>query len=101
LGWRAFDCAAVMWLEQPGLLKRALLAWFVSAALFVAIAQFAGIYVRYNVFVLPALSIGVGLGCAWLARRGVWGVVAVALYLAYVLWVGLSFWYARVMFAYH
>ena len=92
---------AVTWREQPGLLKRALLAWFLSAALFVAIAQFAGIYVRYNVFVLPALSIGMGLGCAWLARRGVWGYVVVALYLAYVIWVGLSFWYVRVMFAYH
>ncbi|MBI4671389.1 MAG: hypothetical protein HY741_06930 [Chloroflexi bacterium] len=91
----------IAWREQPALLKRALVAWFVSAALFVAIAQFAGIYVRYNIYVLPALSIGVGLGCAWLARRGIRAYFIVALYLAYVIWVGLSFWYVRVMFAYH
>lgn len=85
----------------PPLLRRGLIAWLVSAAIFVLIAQFAGIYVRYNVFVLPALALGVGLGCAWLVRRGIWAQLATAGYLGYVVWTGLVYWMSRVMFAYH
>lgn len=91
----------VGWKNISPLFQRALLAWFLSAALFVAIAQFAGIYVRYNIYVLPALSLGVGIGCAWLAPRGKWAYAAIALFLAYVIWVGLSFWFVRVMYVYH
>ncbi len=95
---------AVGWKQIAPLLQRALLAWFLSAALFVAIAQFAGIYVRYNVYALPALALGVGIGCAWLTTRGKWTYAAYAalvFYLAYVIWVGLSFWFTRVMYVYH
>jgi hypothetical protein len=83
------------------LLQRALLAWFVSAGLFVLAAYFVGVYVRYNVFVLPALSLGVGMGCVWLLGRSRWSYLAIAFYFAYVIWVGLSFWYQRVMYSYH
>jgi len=96
--------AIVGWKTLPSLFQRALLAWFLSAALFVVIAQFAGIYVRYNIYALPALSLGVGIGGAWLTARGKWtfaAYAALALYLAYVLWVGLSFWFVRVLYVYH
>ena len=81
--------------------RRAMLAWYLSAGLFVLAAQFIGVYVRYNIFVLPALGIGVGLGCVWLLRRWRWSYPLVILYLGYVVWVGASFWFQRVMFSYH
>lgn len=92
---------ALGWKNTLPLFQRALLAWFLSATLFVATAQFAGIYVRYNIYVLPALSLGVGIGCAWFAPRGRWAYAGIGLFLAYVIWVGLSFWFERVMYVYH
>jgi hypothetical protein len=87
--------------KATSLFQRALIAWFVSAGLFVVAAYLVGVYVRYNVFVLPALSLGVGMGCVWLLQRFRWSYLLIALYLAYVVWVGLSFWYQRVMYSYH
>jgi hypothetical protein len=89
------------WKRLAPIFQRALLAWLASAGVFVAFAQFVGVYVRYNIFALPALSLGAGLTCLWSIRRGWWGYILAAAYLLYVVWVGMSFWFSRVLFAYH
>ncbi len=92
------------WKRVEPFFRRAWLAWLAAAGIFVALAQFAGMYVRYNIFVLPVLGLGVGLGATWLGshfRRLRAGYLLVAVYMAYVIWTGVWFWFNRVMFTYH
>ena len=64
-----------------------------TTALFAAIHVLVGVWVRYFVFLAPALAIGLGLGIAWLAVRGRWGRVLATIALAYCAVTSIVFWF--------
>ena len=65
----------------------------VTAGIFAAIHVATGLWVRYFVFLSPALAIGLGVGLAWLASRGRWARGLVWLTLAYCTVSSLLFWF--------
>jgi len=74
------------------------LGWLVTAivvtvGIFAAIHVATGLWVRYFVFLSPALAIGLGVGLAWLASRGRWARGLVWLTLAYCTVSSLLFWF--------
>lgn len=66
----------------------------VTASIFAAIHVATGLWVRYFVFLTPALAIGLGVGLAWLASRGRWARGIVWLTLAYCTASSLIFWFS-------
>ena len=66
----------------------------VTASVFAAIHVATGLWVRYFVFLTPALAIGLGVGLAWLASRGRWARGLVWLTLAYCTVSSLIFWFS-------
>ncbi len=66
----------------------------VTAGIFAAIHVATGLWVRYFVFLSPALAIGLGVGLAWLASRGRWARGLVWLTLAYCTVSSLLFWFS-------
>ena len=66
----------------------------VTASLFAAVHVVTGLWVRYFVFLSPALAIGLGVGLAWLAARGRWARGLVWLTLAYCTASSLLFWFS-------
>lgn len=73
------------------------LGWLVTAivltaSIFAAIHVTTGLWVRYFVFLTPALAIGLGVGLAWLTSRGRWARGLVWLTLAYCTLSSLIFW---------
>lgn len=69
-------------------------ALVVTAAAFGVIHVATGLWVRYFVFLTPALAIGLGLGLAWLTMRGRWARGLVWLALAYCTASSLIFWFS-------
>lgn len=53
-----------------------------------------GLWVRYFVFLTPALAIGLGVGLAWLVTRGRWGQGLAWLALTYCAVSSLLFWFS-------
>jgi len=66
----------------------------VTASIFAAIHVATGLWVRYFVFLTPALAIGLGVGLAWLASRGRWERGLVWPALAYYTASSLIFWFS-------
>ncbi len=64
-----------------------------TTILFAAIHVFVGVWVRYFVFLAPALAIGLGVGIAWLAVRGRWGRTLATIALAYCAATSIVFWF--------
>jgi hypothetical protein len=64
-----------------------------TSVLFGAVHVTVGVWVRYFVFLIPALAIGLGVGLAWLAARGRWGRGLAALALASCAASSLIFWF--------
>ena len=71
-----------------------MLAMLATAAFFGGVHLTVGVWVRYFVFVSPALAISAGLAVAWCLRHGKIGRVAATLALAYTTTAALSFWFA-------
>jgi hypothetical protein len=71
-----------------------ILAMLATAAFFGGVHLTAGVWVRYFVFVSPALAMGAGIATAWCLRRGTLGRVAATAALAYGTTAALSFWFA-------
>jgi hypothetical protein len=69
-----------------------LIAILVTASIFGAVHVATGVWVRYFVFVSPALAIGAGLALAWATTRGRWGQALAGLALAYGTCASLIFW---------
>lgn len=93
---------AITCLAALSLLRRAgrerTIGWLVAAivltsAIFAAVHVGIGVWVRYFVFLAPALAIGLGVGLAWLASRGRWARGLAALGLAYCAASSLIFWF--------
>jgi hypothetical protein len=89
-------------LTALGLLRRAgrerTIGWLITAivltsAIFAAVHVGIGVWVRYFVFLAPALAIGLGVGLAWLVSRGRWARGLAALGLAYCAASSLIFWF--------
>ena len=85
-----------------GLLRRAgrerAVGWLIAAIvlttiIFGAVHVTVGVWVRYFVFLAPALTIGIGVGLAWLAGRGRWGRGLATIALAYCAASSLIFWF--------
>lgn len=70
----------------------ALLAILLTATAFAAVHVVAGVWVRYFVFVSPALAMGTGVALGWLVRRGRWGQVVTYVTLTYGLAAASHFW---------
>lgn len=70
----------------------ALLAVLLTATFFAVVHLLAGVWVRYFVFLGPALAIGAGVALGWLWRRARWGKLATYATLAYCLAAAGSFW---------
>jgi hypothetical protein len=66
----------------------------ITASIFAAIHVATGLWVRYFVFLSPALAIGLGIGLAWLTTRGRWARGLVWLTLAYCTVSSLIFWFS-------
>jgi hypothetical protein len=64
-----------------------------TSVLFAAIHVFVGVWVRYFVFLAPALAIGLGLGIAWLTVRGRWGRALATIALVYCAATSVIFWF--------
>lgn len=64
-----------------------------TTVLFAAVHVFVGVWVRYFVFLAPALAIGLGIGIAWLAIRGRWGRALATIALAYTAVTSIAFWF--------
>lgn len=78
---------------------RAALGWMIlailaTATLFGAVHVVAGVWVRYFVFVGPALASAAGVAVAWLLRRGALGRVLAGAALLYCGGAALVFWFA-------
>jgi hypothetical protein len=69
-----------------------LLAILTTAAVFAAVHVAIGVWVRYFVFVSPALAIGMGLALAWVLRRGTVGRVTAYAVLSYCVAASGFFW---------
>lgn len=68
------------------------IAILATATLFGAVHILAGVWVRYFVFVSPALAIGAGVAAAWLLRHGRWGRGAAYVLLGYCTAASFLFW---------
>ncbi|CAA9589316.1 MAG: hypothetical protein AVDCRST_MAG88-4550, partial [uncultured Thermomicrobiales bacterium] len=77
-------------------LRLASILWWGVAALFALAGLLLNIYVRYALYLLPAVAVGAGLSLSRLSRAGRPGQVAVALLLALTSAAGLWFWYLRI-----
>ncbi len=66
----------------------------VTASIFAIVHVTTGLWVRYFVFLTPALAIGLGVGLAWLVTRGRWARGLVWLTLAYCTVSSLVFWFS-------
>ncbi len=69
-----------------------LLAILTTALVFAAVHVALGVWVRYFVFVSPALAIGMGLALAWVLRRGTLGRVTAYAVLSYCVAASGFFW---------
>jgi hypothetical protein len=79
--------------------RERVLGWLVTAiiataSIFAVIHVATGLWVRYFVFLTPALAIGLGVGLAWLTTRGRWARGIVWLALAYCTASSLIFWFS-------
>jgi hypothetical protein len=71
-----------------------MLAMLATAAFFGGVHVVVGVWVRYFVFVSPALAIGAGVATAWCLRRGIAGKLVASVALIYGTTAALSFWFA-------
>ncbi len=72
--------------------------WLTVAAAMLVVGIVARLYVRYPLYALPAVSLGVGVSLGWLTRHGRWGVcAAVGLLMISVILLAF-FWYSRIVY---
>jgi hypothetical protein len=95
--------------EPPGNVDRAdaqrdaaltITVWLVVAAVMLVVGIVARLYVRYPLFILPAVALGSGVALAWLVRRWRWGWIAATLLLAFSAVTTLLMWYDRIVYAF-
>lgn len=84
--------AGVSLARQRIALGWALLALLLTGTIFAIVHITVGVWVRYFVFVSPALAIGAALGVAWFLQRGRLGKIVAYAALAYFTTAGLYFW---------
>ncbi|MDQ5854685.1 MAG: hypothetical protein M3380_21960, partial [Chloroflexota bacterium] len=72
-------------------------AWLLSAGLFLAVDLLFGLQVRYAYFAIPVICAGFGLLLDGLMRRGRWGWLIGWSAIAITSLAGLSLWYAGVI----
>ncbi|HEY8596812.1 MAG TPA: hypothetical protein VIL85_00200 [Thermomicrobiales bacterium] len=105
-GWPALPLA----LAGSNLLRRTFpsprltltLTWLATALPFFLAALFAGLSVRFHLFVGPALAVAAGwaLWQLWRIHRFIGPILALVIS-AFWLWQGLVYWADRVLHAYH
>ena len=79
--------------ERQRTLGWGLLAVIATFVVFAAVHVVSGLWVRYFVFLGPALAIGAGVAVAWLLRHGRWGRGVAYAALAYGTVTSLVLWF--------
>ncbi|HEY8599293.1 MAG TPA: hypothetical protein VIL85_12730 [Thermomicrobiales bacterium] len=89
----AITTPVVLLRERQRALGWGLLAVIATFVLFAAVHVVSGLWVRYFVFLGPALAIGAGIAVAWLLRYGRWGRGVAYAALAYGTVASLVLWF--------
>jgi hypothetical protein len=74
--------------------------WLVVAAMMLVVGIVAQLYVRYPLFILPAVALGSGVALACFVRWWRWGWIAATLLLTFSAVTTLLMWYDRIVYAF-
>jgi hypothetical protein len=77
-------------------LRLAAFVWAISALVFAVVGWASNLYVRYSMFALPVLALGVGILLAMLWERGRWGRPLAFLLVAFFAINALVLWQYRI-----
>jgi hypothetical protein len=75
-------------LARPSNQRTLLASWGGTLVLFSAADLFFNFLLKHHYFVIPAVSIGLGLSSAWLSQKGFWGRAAAATLVMFTLVLG-------------
>ena len=80
-------------------LRRPVLGWAVAVVLFALVGWVANLYVRYSLFLLPAVAIGAGMLLSLLWARGRLGAALTLLVVLFFAFNSLILWQQRINYS--